>query len=34
MPKQIDTKAVHYGKSNEELAIQAYVSYFKKEDRM
>lgn len=27
MPKHIDTKAIHYGRYNEEFAIKAYVSY-------
>jgi len=34
MPKQIDSKAVRYGKNNEELAIKAYVNCLRKEDRI
>jgi len=34
MPKQINTKAVRYGKDNEELAIKAYVNCLRKDDRI
>ena len=34
MPKQIDNKAVRYGKSNEELAIKACVNCLRKDDRI
>ena len=32
LPKNIDTKATHYGKRNEAVAIQAYVNYQHKHD--